>query len=147
MAKLSDEEIDRETDRQFEAWFAKYGDAPEQPYAERVEIDDRSRLLILCMSDGRRVELPLNDIQGLAFASPMQLREFEMLGRGTGMDWPSLGVSFSVQGLLEGSYGNRLWMEALRRRGGGSPTERKPAVLRANGAKVSRPRKAKPSAA
>ncbi len=75
------------------------------------------------MSDGRRVELPLDDIQGLAFASPTQLREFEMLGRGSGMDWPSLGVSFSVQGLLEGSYGNRLWMEALGRRGGRPRTE------------------------
>ncbi len=102
--------------------------------------------MILRMSDGRRVELPLDDIQGLAFASPTQLREFEMLGRGTGMDWPSLGVSFSVQGLLEGSYGNRLWMKALRRRGGAPLIERKQAAPRSNGAKVGRPRKAKPSA-
>ncbi len=147
MAKLSDEEIDRETDRQLEAWFSKYGDAPEQPYAERVEINNRSRRLILCMSDGRRVELPLDDIQGLAFASPTQLREFEMLGRGTGMDWPSLGVSFSVQGLLEGSYGNRLWMEALRRRGSAAHTERKQAAPGANGVNNSKSRKHKPSVA
>ena len=146
MARLADEETDRETDRQFEAWFAKYGNAPEQPHAERVSFDLDARLLLLYMSDGHRVELPLDDIQGLAFASPTQLREFEMLGRGTGMDWPSLGVSFSVQGLLEGSYGNRLWMEALRRRGAPPQAQRKPAAPRVNGTKGTRPRK-KPSVA
>ncbi len=146
MAKLSDEEIDRETDRQLAAWRAEYGNEPEDPYAESVGFDLQARLMLLNMSDGRRVELPLDDIQGLAFASPTQLREFEMLGRGTGMDWPSLGVSFSVQGLLEGSYGNRLWMEALQRRAAPPQPARKPAVLRASGDKSTRPRK-KPSVA
>ncbi len=99
------------------------------------------------MSDSCRVKLPLDDIQGLAFASLTQLREFEMLGRGTGMDWPLLGVSFSVQGLLEGSYGNRLWMEALQRRRDAQNPERKQAPSPANDTKVRRSRKTKSSAA
>ncbi len=147
MAKLSDEEIDRETDRQLAAWRAEYGNEPEDSYAESVEFDHKHRVMMLNMSDGCRVELPLDDIQGLAFASPAQLHEFEMLGRGTGMDWPSLGVSFSVQGLIEGSYGNQLWMQALRRRGGPARTERKPVAVRASGVKGSKSRKVKPSAA
>ncbi len=141
MAKLSDEEIDRETDRQLAAWREKFGSQPEPPHAEFVEIDHERRLLILNMSDSHRIVLPLEDIQGLAFASRTQLDEFELLGRGTGMDWPSLGVSFSVSGLLEDSYGNRLWMQMLRRRGGASKSEAKAAAARANGARGGRPRK------
>ncbi len=147
MEKLSDEEIDRETDRQLEAWRAKYGNQPPNPHVERVEFDDEQRLMILNMSDGGRIVLPLEDIQGLAFASPSQLREFEVLGPGTGLDWPSLGVSFDIHELIGGSYGNRLWMQALQRKGGAARTERKQAASRANGAKGGRPRKTKPSAA
>ena len=143
MAKLSDEELDRETHRQLAAWQEKYGDQPTSPYAEEVEVDDEHRLLILHMSDGGRIALPLEDIQGLAFASPSQLHEFAMLGLGTGMEWPSLGVAFSVAGLLEGSYGNKLWMQMLRRRGGSAKSEAKVAAARANGAKGGRPRKQK----
>ena len=147
MADKVDAQTAARHDADIEAWFAKYGSAPERAYAESVDFNLQRRVMILCMSDGHRVELPLDDIQGLAFASPTQLREFEMLGRGTGMDWPSLGVSFSVQGLLEGSYGNRLWMEALERRGAQPQPKRKPAAPHANGAKSARPRKAKTSTA
>ncbi len=98
------------------------------------------------MSNGRRIALPLEDIQGLAFASPAQLREFELLGRGWGLDWPALGVSFDIHELIGGSYGNQLWMEALRRKGA-ARTERKQAASRTHGAKGGRSRKPKPSAA
>jgi len=150
MVKLSDKEIDRETDRQLEAWYANYGNEPEPSHAEAVEFDCLSsdhRLMTLKMSDGHDVVLPLDNIQGLAFVSPTQLHEFEILGRGTGMDWPSLGVSFSVQELIEGSYGNRLWMQALKRRRSADRPERKQTASPANGIKSSKPCKAKPSTA
>ena len=143
MVKQVDPETAARHDADIAEWFAKFGNQPEPPHAEFVEIDHERRLLILNMSDGHRVVLPLEDIQGLAFASPAQLDEFELLGRGTGMDWPSLGVSFTVSGLLEGSYGNRLWMQMLRRRGGAAKSEAKAAAARANGAKGGRPRKEK----
>ena len=147
MAEKVDVQTAARHDANIEAWFVKYGNLPEPAYAKFVDFNLRRRLTLLNMSDGRLVELPLDDIQGLAFASPAQLHEFEMLGRGTGMDWPSLGVSFSVQGLLEGSYGNQLWMQALQRRGDATGPERKPSASRTNSTKVGKPRKVKPSAA
>lgn len=147
MAKLSDKEIDSETDRQVAAWRARYGHEPEAPYAEAIEFDHQRRLLILSMSDSHRVVLPLEDIQGLATASPTQLLECELLGRGTGLDWPSLGVSFNVHELIGGSYGNWFWMQELRRKGGAARTGRKQAASRANGSKGGRPRRSKTDAA
>ena len=64
-----------------------------------------------------------------------------MLGRGTGMEWPSLGVAFSIAGLLKGPYGNRLWMRMLQRKGGAAKSKAKAATARVNGANGGRPRK------
>ncbi len=146
MADKVDAQTAARHDADIEAWFAKYDGLPQPPHAESVDFNLQRRVMMLCMSDGRRVELPLDDIQGLAFASPTQLREWEMLGRGTGMDWPSLGVSFSVEGLLAGEYGNRLWMESLEHRNGTVEPKRKLAASRASGTKGGKPRKQKSSA-
>jgi hypothetical protein len=135
MAKQSKADLDGQID----AWQAKYGDVPEEPYAEFMEFDQAQRLMILRMSNGRRVVIPLEDLQGLAEASPEQLVKWEMLGVGHGMEWPELGVSFSISSLLQGSYGNQLWMRQLQARGGASRSEAKRQAARVNGAKGGRP--------
>ncbi len=133
-------------DAQIDAWYAKYGNEPEddnEPRADFVDFDHEKRLMIIRLVNGRRVVIPVEDIQGLSHATPEQLDQWGMHGEGFGMEWPGLGVAYRIGGLLEGLYGNQLWMEELRRRGGASKSEAKQAAARVNGAKGGRPRKEK----
>lgn len=136
-----EQQTDAEMDAQVDAWREKYGNMPEAPHAEFVDIDNAQRLMIIRMSNGRRVVIPLEDLQGLADATPEQLEQWEMVGLGSGMDWPDLNISFSIEGLLQGSYGNQIWMQKLRQKGGAARSEAKRQASRANGTKGGRPKK------
>lgn len=58
--------------------------------------------LVVSLSDGRVLSVPLAWFPRLAHATPEQLREFELLGEGEGIHWPSIDEDVSVRGLLEG---------------------------------------------
>jgi hypothetical protein len=74
-------------------------------------------------------------------ATAKQLQNIEILGRGTGINFPDIDAGFYVPSLIEGVYGNRRWMSELGKRGGSARTEAKQIASRANGAKGGRPRK------
>jgi hypothetical protein len=94
------------------------------------------------LSNQRRLVLPIEDLQGLEQATPAQIQNYELLGRGTGISFPDLDVDLYVPALMEGVYGNRRWMAHLGRKGGGARTPAKRLASQANGAKGGRPRKA-----
>lgn len=58
--------------------------------------------LVVSLSDGRVLSVPLAWFPRLAHATPEQLGEFELLGEGEGIHWPSIDEDISVVGLLEG---------------------------------------------
>ncbi len=97
-------------------------------------------LLMVGLSNGRRLVLPLEDVQGLGGATHEQLQGYELLGRGTGISFPELDVDLYVPALIDGVYGNRSWMAELGRKGGTARTAAKRLASRANGAKGGRPR-------
>lgn len=70
-------------------------------------------LLILKMSDGQRVCIPRENLQGMQGATKQQLSNIEILGKGTGLHWPDLDVDLYVPALLQHIYGNRSWMAQL----------------------------------
>lgn len=129
----TDAEIDAEIDR------AKLH--ANDPVAEKVEYHSDLNLLIVHLSNRRRLVLPIEDVQGLTGATAAQLQDYELLGRGTGIRFPALDADLYVRALIEGVYGNRRWMSELGRKGGGAKTEAKRQAARANGAKGGRPRK------
>jgi len=90
--------------------------------------------------------LPTEDVQGLGAATHQQIRNYELLGRGTGISFPDLDVDLYVPALIEGVYGNRRWMAQLGRKGGSARTEAKRLAAKANGAKGGRPAKVAASA-
>ena len=99
------------------------------------------RLLIVELSNHRRLALPIEEMQGLEGATPEQLAHIELLGGGTGIHFPDLDADFYVPALMEGVYGNRRWMAQLGKKGGKASTEAKRIAARTNGAKGGRPRK------
>jgi len=73
--------------------------------------------ILLRMESGATHSIPRNLIQGLSKASKSDLKNIELLGRGTGLYWPSLDVAHYVPRLLQGVYGSQKWMAALREEG------------------------------
>jgi hypothetical protein len=113
-----------------------------EPLAKTVEHIRDLNLLIVGLSNQRRLVLPIEDIQGLGQATHEQIQNYELLGRGTGISFPDLDVDLYVPALIEGVYGNRRWMARLGKKGGGAKTAAKRLASQANGAKGGRPRKA-----
>ncbi len=118
MADKVDAQTAARHDADIEAWFARYGSVPERAYAESVDFNLQRRVMILCMSNSHRVELPLDDIQGLAFASSTQLREFEMLAGArawTGLRWACRSACKGcLQARTATGFGWRRWSAGAR---------------------------------
>ena len=129
------------TDAEIESALEMAKADPNEPLAQTVEHVLGLNLLIVGLSNGRRLVVPIEDIQGLGKATHPQLQDFELLGRGTGIHFPQLDVDLYVPALIEGVYGNRRWMAQLGRKGGAAKSDAKRLAARTNGAKGGRPRR------
>lgn len=129
------------SDAEIEAALERGNIHDNDPAAETVEHIPALNLLIVGLSNRRRLVLPIEDLQGLGKATHEQLSNYELLGRGTGISFPALDVDLYVPALIEGVYGSRRWMADLGRRGGSSTSEAKGKAARANGLKGGRARR------
>ncbi len=130
------------TDAEIDAALKSAKLTTRQPVARTVEHLPQVNLLLVGLSNGRRLALPIEDLQGLGEASHEQLKNYQLLGRGTGIRFADLDVDLYVPALIEGVYGNRRWMAQLGRKGGRARTPAKRLAARANGAKGGRPKRA-----
>jgi len=124
------------TDTELDAAFERAKLLEGEAVARTVEYFEDLNLLLLGLSNGRRLVLPVEEVQGLGGATAEQMRRYELLGGGTGIHFPELDVDLYVPALIEGVYGNRRWMAELGRKG----VEAKRVAARVNGAKGGRPR-------
>jgi hypothetical protein len=137
------------TDAEIDAAIARGKLVPSHRVVEATYNAAADRISIR-FENGTRLEVPRKLLQGLTDAKPAQLRTIEILGPGTGLNWPALDVAHYVPGLLDGVFGTRQWMNdlpALRARmselgrlGAGVRTPAKSAASRANGKKGGRPK-------
>ena len=67
---------------------------PAGPEGNSVETD--FRISHLKLSDGHRRLIPREDVEGLQEATPKQVAEMEILGKGTGLHWPALNLDHYV---------------------------------------------------
>ena len=56
--------------------------------------------LVVHLEDGRTVSVPLEWFPKLRDASPDDLGDWRLVGRGVGIHWPRLDEDLSVRGLL-----------------------------------------------
>jgi phosphoheptose isomerase len=80
----------------------------------RAAYSEGTDAIVLFMEKGVSLSVPRRLLQGLTEAKAEDLNQIELLGRGTGLYWPSLDVAHSVTGLLAGIYGSARWMERLQ---------------------------------
>lgn len=104
--------------------------------------------VVVELTTGVTVLFPPELLQGLRGASPEALAAVEVSPYGTSIHWEELDADFSVNGLISGIFGTRVWMADLGRKGGRATSEAKAAAARANGMRGGRPRKiaARPAA-
>ena len=133
----------RTTDEEIDQALQRAKTEADDPRAIHVEYRSGHGLdlLILKMSDGHRLCIPREDLQGLQNASKQDIAKVEILGNGTGLHWPTLDVDLYVPALLRHIYGTRSWMAQLGRRGGAAKTVSKVAAAKANGLKGGRPKR------
>jgi len=77
-----------------------------------TELSFDSGMMWVSLADGRKLGVPLAYFPLLLAATPDQLKNFELSGRGTGIHWDELDEDISVEGLLMGvgdrTRGNRI---------------------------------------
>lgn len=92
----------------------------EVPTAESVTVTEDT--LTVDLSDGRTVSVPLAWFPRLLHASPLERKNWRLIGKGQGIHWIALDEDVSVEGLLTGKPSGesqlsfRKWLTARRSR-------------------------------
>ena len=114
---------DTEFERQFaEATRRGAMEATNGAYAIAARYDKVRRQIIVELANGMSLLIPAHLIQGLQEATTKELADIEILGAGSGLYWPQLTVDIGVEGLLNGRFGTKSWMAALKARPGAVAT-------------------------
>ena len=70
--------------------------------ARAVSVRMSEDSLVVELTDGRTLSVPLAWYPRLVHATPIELAEWQLIGGGSGIHWPSLEEDISVEGLLAG---------------------------------------------
>jgi hypothetical protein len=107
-------QTDAEFDAQIDAWFDKYGGQEDDfLFVKTVEHDERLNVLVIKISNGRRLVLPVEEIEDISGATHEQLSNYELIGPATGIEFPAIDVGLSLEALMAGWYGTKRWMAEL----------------------------------
>jgi hypothetical protein len=118
----------------------------QQPRATSARFDRRGARIIVGLSNGLDLGVPVNLAQGLAGAKATDLADIEISPTGLGLHWPRLDADLYLPALMEGVFGTRRWMaQRLGKSGGSSTSLAKRKAARVNGKLGGRPRKAVPA--
>ena len=117
-----------------------------QPRATSARFDRRGARIVVGLSNGLDVGVPVNLAQGLAGAKATDLADIEISPTGLGLHWPRLDADLYLPALMEGMFGTRRWMaQRLGKSGGSSTSQAKRKAARVNGKLGGRPRKTAPA--
>ena len=113
-----------------------------QPRAVSARYDRQGARIVVSLSNGLDIGVPVQMAQGLAGAKASQLAAIEITPTGLGLHWPKLDADLYLPSLLQGLFGTRRWMASLLGKAGGRSTSAaKKVASRANGKRGGRPRK------
>lgn len=113
-----------------------------QPHATSARFDRRGARIVVGLSNGLDLGVPVDLAQGLAGAKATDLAEIEISPTGLGLHWPRLDADLYLPALMEGVFGTRRWMaQVMGRAGGRSTSTAKRKAARTNGKLGGRPRR------
>ncbi len=137
--EIEEEELDRQ---HLEAQQRGQEQLQTEPQARSVSYEQQQGRFVIELKSGVTLLLPTHLLQGLADAPPALLADVQVGPRGASLHWETLGISFTLAGLLAGVFGTRAWMQEMGRRGGSTTSTAKAAAAQLNGKKGGRPVKA-----
>lgn len=130
------------SEKEFQAAIQRGEELRQNGYAVSAEYDARQNRLVVGLSSGVIIMVPVHLMQELADADPAALGDIEIAPSGLSLHWQSLDANVYVPSLMQGVFGTKRWMAAqLGAAGGRVSTPAKAAAARENGAKGGRPRK------
>jgi Protein of unknown function (DUF2442) len=113
-----------------------------QPYATAAHFDRRAERIVVSLSNGLELGVPVALAQGLRGASSTDLADIEITPAGLGLHWPRLDADLYLPALVQGLFGTQRWMAQVMGKAGGRVTSAaKKKAARANGKLGGRPRK------
>jgi hypothetical protein len=86
-----------------------------EPCALSAKYDRKSNRLVLELHNKLTLFVPCDLLQGLRGAKPELISEVELWSDGAALHWEKLDADFRVESLLQGTFGGKTWMEALRK--------------------------------
>jgi len=101
----------------------------------------RAHHVLLTLTSGVTVGIPIARIPHLADATSAQLKRVTVTPTGSGVSWDELDVDLTIEGLLVDALGPSSFARALGRVGGKTTSTAKAAAARENGRKGGRPKK------
>jgi hypothetical protein len=119
---------------------AAMSDASE-PRAEAAHYNLNLNRIVVELRSGATFLFPPELVQGLAGASPDNVKNVEVTPSGEGLHWKQLDVNMSIPALMVGIFGTKAWMAELGSRGGSVSSSTKARAARENGKRGGRPRK------
>lgn len=78
--------------------------------ARSARYDRQKNRLIVELVNGSTFSFPAHLLQGFDQASPDQIAEVEIWGKGFGLHWETLDADFTVEGLMAGRFGTARYM-------------------------------------
>lgn len=89
------------------------------PPAKSVRYDRATKRVVVQLVNGLRLEVPATKLQGVAAGTERERADVHCIGAGTCLEWRTLDQHFSIEGLLTGRFGNKVWMKSLDRKRSG----------------------------
>ena len=108
--------------------------------AARATYDKKSRRILLELTNGVLLGIPIQQLSDVAGASATALAGVELLGAGGVLHWEALDADYSVAALVRDAIGRHIAKQELARIAGQATSPSKAAAARVNGAKGGRPR-------
>ena len=109
--------------------------------AVAARYDRASRRVMVEMSNGMLLGIPVQSIASLREATQAQLSRVEVDAIGSSLRWDALDADVSVLGIIQTQFGYSRLLRESARAGGSVTSEAKAAAARENGRKGGRPRK------
>jgi hypothetical protein len=103
------------TDAEIDAFLekARNDTSPPSPSAVFAEYVQSLDLVLIKISDGSRLAIPREQLQGLENATPQQLAHIEIFGT-TDIAWPDLDVDHYLPHLMAGEYSSEAWKQSRK---------------------------------
>jgi hypothetical protein len=123
------------TDAEIDAALERAKPHDNDPLARTVQYVPLLKILIIGLSNGRRIALPIEDVPELSEATKKVLQNCELLGGGTAIAFRDIDVALPIDGIIEGVYGKSRWMAELGQKDGSPKTPANRTAAHINGKK------------